>query len=364
MNININGSRDYFDKFCKRNNIGLQKIYGEAASVPQEKTNKWFKKLPNLIKEYEPKDIFNVDELGLFYRLLPSKTYAEKNKKCFLGKKSKERITILLGSNMDGSEKLDLMIIGKSKNPRCFKNIKNLPVIYKNNSTSWMTNKLFEEYLKIFNQKMKKEKRQILMFIDKCPAHHFVEFSNIKMKFLPENTTSILQPMDQGVIKCFKSYYRKRIVKKLIADLMDGKTPDIKNFTLLSCVLIAKLAWNDVKQDTIKNCFRKCGFNKNQTEESGAEIHVAIESNEWKTFAKLTNIESGTFSDFVEVDDSLVTTTELSLELINQNIMKEIHENDKEDEDDDDDSETEIDEPEETQKEITMNEVKKSIEVY
>ena len=57
----------------------------------------------------------------------------------------------------------------------------------------------------------------------------------------------------------------------------------------------------------------------------------------------------------------MVTTTELNLELINQKIIKEIHENNKEDEDDD--SETEIDKLEGNQIEITINEVKKSIEV-
>ena len=66
---------------------------------------------------------------------------------------------------MDGSEKLDLLIVGKSKNPRCFKNIKNLPIIYRNNSTAWMTNEYFEDYLKIINKKMKQQNRNILMFI-------------------------------------------------------------------------------------------------------------------------------------------------------------------------------------------------------
>lgn len=110
---------------------------------------------------------------------------------------------------MDGTEKLDLMIIGKSKNPRCFKNIKNLPVIYRANSTAWMTSELFEEYLKILNRKMKKKNRKIVLFIDNCPVHPFIQLSNIELKFLPENTTSVLQPMDQGIIKCFKSYYKK-----------------------------------------------------------------------------------------------------------------------------------------------------------
>ena len=96
MNINFNGSRGYFEKFCKRNNIGLQKIYGEASSVQQEKTEKWLRDLPDLIKNYNPKNIFNADETGLYYRLLPNTSYGKKKKKLSIGKMSKERVTIFL----------------------------------------------------------------------------------------------------------------------------------------------------------------------------------------------------------------------------------------------------------------------------
>jgi hypothetical protein len=60
--------------------------------------------------------------------------------KCIGGKKSKERITVLVGSNASGTEKLPLMVIGKSKNPRCFKNAI-LPdeIKYEANKKAWMT---------------------------------------------------------------------------------------------------------------------------------------------------------------------------------------------------------------------------------
>jgi len=60
--------------------------------------------------------------------------------KCSGGKRSKERITVLVGSNMDGSEKIPLFVIGKSKKPRCFRNAK-IPVEYEANKKAWMTSK-------------------------------------------------------------------------------------------------------------------------------------------------------------------------------------------------------------------------------
>jgi hypothetical protein len=69
----------------------------------------------------KPNDIFNADESGIFFNLLPSKTLATRRDKCHGGNKSKGRITALLCANSDGSEKLTPLIISKCAKPRCFK---------------------------------------------------------------------------------------------------------------------------------------------------------------------------------------------------------------------------------------------------
>ena len=45
---------------------------------------------------------------------------AFKGELCHGGKNSKERLTVLLCYNADGSEKLTSIVIGKFKKPRCF----------------------------------------------------------------------------------------------------------------------------------------------------------------------------------------------------------------------------------------------------
>ena len=49
------------------------------------------------------------------------------------------------------------------------------------------------------------------MFIDNCPAHPHVSYSNVKLVFRPPNTTSKLQPCDAGIIKAAKANYRKKL---------------------------------------------------------------------------------------------------------------------------------------------------------
>ena len=56
--------------------------------------------------DYDPRDIFNADETGLFFKCMPDKTITFREDKCFGGKRITERVTVLLCANMTGTEKL------------------------------------------------------------------------------------------------------------------------------------------------------------------------------------------------------------------------------------------------------------------
>ena len=90
----------------------------------------WHSRLQTILKEYESDIIYNADETGLFYRLLPDKTLEFKSKICHGGKQSKERLTVMVCANMTGTHKLPLLVIGKSVKPCCFKNVKSLPSFF------------------------------------------------------------------------------------------------------------------------------------------------------------------------------------------------------------------------------------------
>jgi hypothetical protein len=80
-------------------------------------------------------------------------------------KKSKDRITIALTSNANGSEKFLAWVISKSENPRSFSKInrKDLQVMYWFNNTKWITGLICEEYLRWLNNKMHSEGRKVLL---------------------------------------------------------------------------------------------------------------------------------------------------------------------------------------------------------
>jgi transposase len=143
---NFKASSGWFTKFTQRHGISYKQVCGEGAAVDFDAVQKWKDELPKLLAKYRASDIFNADELGLFYKCTPDKTYTMKGEQCKGGKTSKERVTVLVGANMDGSEKLPLLMIGKSRKPRCFKGVKSLPLDYTANNKAWMTGSIFENY--------------------------------------------------------------------------------------------------------------------------------------------------------------------------------------------------------------------------
>ena len=55
---------------------------------------------------------------------------------------------------------------------------------------------------------------------DNCPAHpHIKNLKSIKLFFVPPNTTSTTQPMDQDILRSLKAKYHKDIVQKIIRSL-------------------------------------------------------------------------------------------------------------------------------------------------
>ncbi|CAF1470575.1 unnamed protein product [Rotaria sordida] len=105
-------SNGWLEKFRRRHNISHRVISGESSSVDITSVNDWIQRLPNITEYYEAKNIFNCDETGLFYKLLPDKSLTLDRESCKGGKKSKDRISILFCCNSTGEEKLKPLVIG------------------------------------------------------------------------------------------------------------------------------------------------------------------------------------------------------------------------------------------------------------
>ena len=208
---------------------------------------------------------------------------------------------------MCGTEKRPLFVIGKSKQPRCFpKDLTRLPVDYDNSKNAWMTCSIFKTWLQKWDRSLRVKKRTVCLLVDNCSAHPSnVELTNIVVKFLPPNTTSLMQPMDMGVIKNWKGHYRNRLSTRIIAALdanPDKRALDVvRNVSLLDALYLAKEAWDLVSLRTIKNCFSKGGFC-----ELGTVAHCLTD------VSVPTNMTQEEFEGYVNIDSDLATAGELT----------------------------------------------------
>ncbi|KAJ8867099.1 hypothetical protein PR048_032961 [Dryococelus australis] len=131
-------STGWLERFKKRNVITWHKIVGESAEVPCGMVEPWLQTAHKILER--------------------SHTCGQR------GNRSKENHTVLLCTNMDGSDKVMLFVVGK----------------------------------------------KVVLFINNCPAHP------TELVFLPPNTTSVLQPMDQGTILLVKKKFCDMLVHDMV----------------------------------------------------------------------------------------------------------------------------------------------------
>ena len=140
-----------------------------------------------------------------------------------------------------------------------------------------MTSSIFETWLKKFDKRMGRKGRKVLLFLNNATSHSNVQLCNKKLKYLPANATSILQPLDQGIILAMKRKYRKTQLRYIITKMERSKEKDCSQLlkeiiNVLKAIYWIKQAWNDVKCDTIAKCFKKCGFVDNTAENLAEEL--------------------------------------------------------------------------------------------
>ena len=210
---------DGFTSFFLRHGLRELALSSESLSADMNAVAPFQQKLQKLMQEegYSRDQVFNADETGLWWKQLPSKSLCHAREiKPKNNKKAKDRITLMACANASGTFYLPLMFVNRSMKPRCFKHMdmSSLPVDYFTQNKSWVDRRVFRDWFQ--NKFMPRVKRfcsgkgipfKILLLLDNAPGHpDAIEMSNenVEIVFLPPNTTSIIQPMNQGCLDPLK----------------------------------------------------------------------------------------------------------------------------------------------------------------
>ncbi|XP_067140791.1 tigger transposable element-derived protein 1-like [Centruroides vittatus] len=207
------------------------------------------------------------------------------------------------------------MLLHQALNPcsmkQCNKN--NLSMYWRANKKAWMTGHLFkdwfhncfvpdvENYLKKKNLAFK-----VLLILDNAPLYPIdLNHPNVEIAFLPHNTTPLLQPLDQGIIATFKSYYIHKSFE-LILEKIDITVSEVwKQFSILSCVEIIGLSLKEMHQSTLNASWKAL-----LPEMVSQENVVETIQHEYNNVVSLAHAIGGDGFTEITVDDILELVTE------------------------------------------------------
>ncbi|KAL6541699.1 hypothetical protein OROGR_011185 [Orobanche gracilis] len=217
--ISFEFSNGWLEKFKHRHAIQSFRRFGESGSVDMEKIEASLPSIREELDKWDWKDIYNMDETSLFYRMQADNSLATNQLEG--RKQNKERITSFATMVMD----LTKFLFG----------------------SLWFDSRL---------------DRNVLLLLDNCTTHgkkeHLPPVHHTNVMFLPPNSTSKIQPCDACIIRNFKGYYRQRF-NRLLLKRIEDRVLEPSKISLLDGMINAVAAWSiDVKPRTIENCFKHC----------------------------------------------------------------------------------------------------------
>ncbi|CAM4474416.1 unnamed protein product [Lepidochelys kempii] len=252
-------SKGFISRFKKCHGIAQVSISGESRSADESAANTFPAKLKSILQneDYHEEQLYNCDETALFAKLLPDKTltfnYESQKTAGFI--KIKDRVALLFCSNKTGSHKLVPLLVGCFHNPRCFNHLirAKLPVMYANSKNAWMRRHIFDDWFynsfvptvgkHLRSKKLKVLKAKALLLLDNCPAHPPAKSlvssdGKIRVLYLPFNTTSKIQPLDQGIIQNFKNNYRRELILVIVSCTSSGISEFLKQLNMKEIIYL------------------------------------------------------------------------------------------------------------------------------
>ena len=179
-------------------------------------------------------------------------------------KGNKNRLTLVFTSNVNGSDKCQVFIIGKAAQPRVFqkKSGAQLGFYYRSNANAWMTAQLYQEWILQWDHELWIKKRKILLLQDNFSGHIVpLGLQNIRVENFKANLTAHVQPNDQGIIRCFKANYRAMFFQYAVDQYDQGIPPaNVFKINQLEAIRMIESAWHNVNASTIRNCWDKAGI--------------------------------------------------------------------------------------------------------
>ncbi|XP_034871826.1 tigger transposable element-derived protein 1-like [Mirounga leonina] len=271
----FHASKGWFEKFRNRYSLRNSRLMGEEEPLNAQSAPKYSKQLQRLIRArgYVPQQVFNAEEMSLFWKCMPSRTFREKDKNPESLEEAKDRISLIFCANAAGDKMIKPLLLYKDPNPTCLleKDKNRLPVFWRSHPKVSLTAALFLDWFhNCFIHQARSyliEKNlefRVLLILDRGPNHPdslFFAHPNVDIVFLPLEGTSYLQPLDQGIIEAFRRYYTKHMFDHF-ADCIE-KNPCLtlketwQQYNIADALVVIKEAMDDIKPAALNKAWWK-----------------------------------------------------------------------------------------------------------
>ncbi|KAH9100939.1 hypothetical protein Ae201684P_007130 [Aphanomyces euteiches] len=216
-------STGWFYRFMGRYGLTCSYLHGEGGEIDENDPAlvQALNSLRHKISSYDLDFVYNMDETGLLYRvqphysvLCPSEANDARGKK-----PSKDRVSLLVCTNATGTHKIPLLMVGKVKQPACFKGY--APRIpYTHQRRAWCDQRVFQHWFyKVFIPSVRAlTSQRVQLILDNAPGHcQSIDHPSVEIAFMPPNITARYQPMDQGVIAALKKAIQVQNLRRVAA---------------------------------------------------------------------------------------------------------------------------------------------------
>ena len=144
------------------------------------------------------------------------------------------------------------------------KDINSLNLEYVSQSEAWMDSSIFDAWLKRWDYELTNMEKKVILILDNFSAHFSSQhLTAIELIFPPLNTTSVLQPLDGGIIANFKHHFSDLLSAEQLNDIhVENVENLIDSIDLYDALKFVSKAWEKVTATSIQNCWQHCGYTK------------------------------------------------------------------------------------------------------
>ena len=134
-----------------------------------------------------------------------------------------------------------------------------------------MKGDIFEAWILQLNNQFKGQNQKVIIILDNAFSHvvsyakvgksrgfSTLELSNMTLVFLPPNVTSVVQPLDQGIIASFKIQYKKKLLRWVLSQYDDATLKDLRKVVpnIKQAIMWSYEVWSELDAQIIKNYWR------------------------------------------------------------------------------------------------------------